>query len=281
MNFKLFFLLATAFANTSKYMKIPVYWDDKHHENNIILMNNLAKELSKSLLFYDFEQLSSDEVDKIPIDQNGGKAEKQLRGFLHEFYRNAAETNVEFKKQQSRSFVQLLQQRNKTIWFGASGFDRSKTIGRDWKAMAIPFFYNSTNKDLSSKAQNALGTLEKELENKVTLWKFVPKAEMETPCPKSSLMQKQGTILEVYATESEMTAKVAPGTGFKEFASARFEQDPAYQFGMIGFEEVGAKQSEAEVIPPVTEQTPLVEPKIEAPNAPGFKFLPCKRRKKE
>lgn len=290
MNFKFLLLLATAFASTSKYMKIPVYWDDADHEENIELMNNLSTELSESLLFYKFEQLSSPEVDLIPIDREGSKAEKQLRGFLHEFYRNEDESKPQFKEEKSPSFEKLLSQRGKTIWFGAFGFDKSKTIKNVWKAMVIPFFYDSDDKEKSSKAQDAIGTLEKELNDKVTLWKYIPKKETKTTCPKSSSMQKQGSIIEVYATESEMKAK-AGGTGFKRFAGARFDEDPSYQFGMQGFENVGAAQFTMEEPPQATEETPLLQPEPEASSAQEQAFsirslfrCPCAgrdRQKKE
>jgi len=272
-------------------MKIPVYWDDEHHEANIILMNNLSNELSKHLVFYNFEPLSSYEEDEISIDLNGGKATKQLRGYLHEFYRNDDEAKPDLKKQQSPSFVQLSDQRGKTIWYGAYGFAKSKTVKSVWKAMAIPFFYDSNDKDQSRKAQNAIEALEREVEDKVTLWKFVPKAEVETICPKSSTMQKQGTILEVYATESEDIAKRTE-TSFNAFSSARFRKEPDYQFGMKDFEDVGAKQFVAEVIEkPQTEQAPLVQNNIEEANLRnlervlGFisrvQICPCARRKEQ
>jgi len=275
MNFKLFLLLATAFASTAKYMKIPVYWDDEDHNDNVKLINDVVSELSKPLIFYHFEQLSSGEKDEIPLDRNGNKAQKELRGFLHEFYRNAEEATPDFKKKNSPSFAKLFfERRNKTIWFGGFGFARSKTVDKVYKAMAIPYFYDSENKVQSAKAQKAIGTLEKQLEGKVTLWKFIAKEDKETKCHKSQ-MYKQGTILEVYQTKSEMEAKEAQGTGFKEFAAARRSENPAYFFGMFGFEKAGAKSFEfVEEAPPkngeeagrVTETTPLMQPENEMTN---------------
>merc|ERR1712182_201878 len=108
------------------------------------------------------------------------------------------------------------------------------------KAMAIPFFYDSENEVQSAKAQEAIGSLEKQLEDKVTLWKFIAKEDKETKCPKSGL-PKQGTILEIHKTKSEMNAKEAQGSGWHKFSAARFSANPAYSFGMKDFEKVGAK----------------------------------------
>lgn len=302
MNFKLFLLLATAFASTGKYMKIPVYWDDEHHTYNVNLINNVVSELSKELIFYHFEQLSSGEKDEIPLDRDGNKAQKQLRGFLHEFYRNAEESTPDFKKKISPSFPELFfERRNKTIWFGGFGFARSQSVDKVWKAMAIPYFYDSENEVQSAKAQEAIGTLEKKLEDKVTLWKFIAKEDKETKCPKSAL-PKQGTILEIYKTKSEMDAKEAQGSGWKEFSDARFSANPAYSFGNKGFEKFGAKSFEfvEEVLPvteqeagPVTETTPLMQPEsemmtvsedVEARQSYGiydFVRYCCRRRKQD
>jgi len=269
MNFKLFLLLATAFASTAKYMKIPVYWDDEDHNDNVKLINNVVSELSETLVFYHFEQLSSGEKDEIPLDRNGNKAQKKLRGFLHEFYRYAEEATPDFKTKNSPSFAKLCERRNKTIWFGAYGFARSQTVDKVWKAMAIPYFYDSENEAQSAEAQEAIGTLEEQLKNKVTLWKFIANEDKETKCPMSSSpMYKQGTILEVYTTQSEMEAKEARGTGFQEFSAARRSVNPAYSFGMKGFEKAGAKSFEfeeeaprkEEEAGPVTETTPLMQP---------------------
>jgi len=246
MKIQLLLLFTTAFAIYPKYVKVPVYWDEKDHEKNTTLVNNVAAQLSKALIFYAFEPIDAEIAteDNIP----GVEERKKLRGFFHEFYCNEEEMNFKTMYFEKQLF--------KNIWFGDNKVEQEDV----WQGMAIPFFYNSENKEQSSKALKEIEKLQKNLKGKVTLWKFIPQEEFGIKDPKDSSKQKQGTILEVYKNSQEMADKLKPETGFTTFADARKEKDSAYGFGNIGYEEVGAKKFvEEKFEKAVDEQTEVIQ----------------------